>query len=331
MASQEFPVEFEELSQEEITLRTQHGHSNKELVRVNPGNIIFPGNFRHLGKFYYNFQFRNDDIALLTYPKSGTHWMYEVLWALKNVHQLHTAVEPESWDDTFFIDRDLVAPITTLKGTRVMERFSRACPGARVEDGIMIQLAQTYQHPRIISTHLQLHLLNPSLLDTCKVIYVARNPKDVYVSLYHHLVDMGDYEGDFPVFMESILNNEMIYGLYWDHIREAWDLRDNKNLHFMFYEDLKNHGIRELRKVSDFLNLDLTDDHLMKVAEHINFNTMKARYSKETVNDPLRRAFFLRKGQTGDWKNIASPELDARMNAWIKDNSHDLSITLKYE
>lgn len=38
--------------------------------------------------------------------------------------------------------------------------------------------------PRFIKTHLPLSMLPPSLLDTAKVIYVARDPRDAAVSYY---------------------------------------------------------------------------------------------------------------------------------------------------
>ena len=41
--------------------------------------------------------------------------------------------------------------------------------------------------PRFVKSHLPFSLLNPRLLDVCKVVYVARNPKDVCVSFYHHM------------------------------------------------------------------------------------------------------------------------------------------------
>ena len=40
--------------------------------------------------------------------------------------------------------------------------------------------------PRFIKTHLPLSVLPPKLLDTAKVVYVARDPRDVAVSCYHH-------------------------------------------------------------------------------------------------------------------------------------------------
>ena len=40
--------------------------------------------------------------------------------------------------------------------------------------------------PRFIKTHLPMSLLPPKILDTAKVVYVARDPRDVAVSSFHH-------------------------------------------------------------------------------------------------------------------------------------------------
>ena len=55
--------------------------------------------------------------------------------------------------------------------------------------------------PRFVKSHLPFSLLNPRLLDVCKVVYVARNPKDVCVSFYHHmrLLRFHDFLGDLEV------------------------------------------------------------------------------------------------------------------------------------
>lgn len=53
--------------------------------------------------------------------------------------------------------------------------------------------------PRFLKTHLPMSLLPPNLLDTTKVVYVARDPRDVAVSYYHlsKLFKVSEYLGDF--------------------------------------------------------------------------------------------------------------------------------------
>ena len=60
--------------------------------------------------------------------------------------------------------------------------------------------------PRFVKSHLPFSLLNPRLLDVCKVVYVARNPKDVCVSFYHHmrLFHISEFMGDVGVSKDEI-------------------------------------------------------------------------------------------------------------------------------
>ncbi len=48
------------------------------------------------------------------------------------------------------------------------------------------EYAQKMARPRILKSHTPISLLPPGLLDTCKVVFVARNVKDMAVSLFHH-------------------------------------------------------------------------------------------------------------------------------------------------
>lgn len=56
--------------------------------------------------------------------------------------------------------------------------------------------------PRFIKSHMPLSLLPPTLLDTAKMIYVARDPRDVAVSFYHlnRLIRTQGYIGDFKTY-----------------------------------------------------------------------------------------------------------------------------------
>lgn len=94
---------------------------------------------------------------------------------------------------------------------------------------------------RFIKTHLPFSLLPPSVMSQqAKVIYVARNPKDVAVSYYHllRLYRTSGYIGDFPKFWDYFERDLLPWAPYWEHINEGWEHRFAPNVLFMFYEEM---------------------------------------------------------------------------------------------
>ena len=76
--------------------------------------------------------------------------------------------------------------------------------------------------PRVIKSHLPFEFLPPKLLDTCKVIYVGRNPKDTCVSYYHHHLSIKEeykLEGSFSDFANIYLQGILEYGSYWTMLK----------------------------------------------------------------------------------------------------------------
>ena len=47
---------------------------------------------------------------------------------------------------------------------------------------------------RVIKSHLPMEMLPNDLLEKCKVIYVAKNIKDMAVSWYHHLINLTPHD-----------------------------------------------------------------------------------------------------------------------------------------
>lgn len=296
------------------------------MVRLTPGRWLFPRTFTKFANRCFNFKWRPSDVVLMTYPKCGTTWTQEIVWTMRNNANFdHPSADEPLSDRAPFFECDMLfpedLPLDDPK-TKVCPSFQQLCPGADPRDGIYLQLSAAIPDPRTIKTHLAFTVLHPSLLDTIKVVYVARNPKDMFVSYMHHARLLDGFVGSVDDFMKYFKNGDLMYGAYDEHVREAWERRDHPNLHIIFYEDLKADIMKELRRLNDFLDTRLTDDQLRKVAHYTSFGQMKAR-----DNDSLKNFYdkdvwqkdggFYRKGQNGGWKSLPA-HVTTELNSWIK-------------
>ncbi|MCL4145461.1 UNVERIFIED_CONTAM: hypothetical protein GTU68_024105 [Idotea baltica] len=129
---------------------------------------------------------------------------------------------------------------------------------------MFLQFTEACRDPRTIKTHLPFSLLAKDLLDTCKVVYVIRNLKDVVTSYHHHsrLLKQHGFVGTLDSFVDHFVNDKLLYGPFWTHAKEAWDKRDHRNLHFMFYEDMIENPKGEIMKLQKFLGTNLTDKQI---------------------------------------------------------------------
>ncbi|RXG66885.1 Sulfotransferase 1 family member D1 [Armadillidium vulgare] len=150
----------------------------------------------------------------------------------------------------------------TVPGTFLHDTFAQAHPNRNPKDGIFLQLAELTEDPRIIKTHLPFSLLSPSLLETCKVIYVARDPKDVAVSYCHH---------------SRLFKIHVVSGPFWPHLKEGWNRRKHPNIHYCFYEDMKANPKDEILRIQKFLDLDLTESQLNNIVHYTSFPEMSKR------------------------------------------------------
>ncbi|MCL4142612.1 UNVERIFIED_CONTAM: hypothetical protein GTU68_029526, partial [Idotea baltica] len=149
----------------------------------------------------------------------------------------------------------------------VYDTFVKTHPDRNPDDGLFLQLTELSPDPRTIKTHLPFSLLNPNILDTCKVVYVAREPKDVVVSLFHYCrkVTIHGYVGSLESFIDHFVNDTLICSPYWTHVKEAWMRRKHPSLHFIYYEDLKANPKAEISRLQQFLGTNLDDDQINNV------------------------------------------------------------------
>merc|ERR1712021_235182 len=122
------------------------------------------------------------------------------------------------------------SPFLEMEGL-MLEKMIEGMKALGAEKGIdmdfmidSVKFAANLPSPRVIKTHLPFEFLPPKLLDTCKVIYVGRNPKDVCVSFYHMHNNSEDHQlqDNFDGFANLFLQEATMFGSYWNMLKSAW-------------------------------------------------------------------------------------------------------------
>ncbi|XP_018012586.1 sulfotransferase 1A1-like isoform X1 [Hyalella azteca] len=309
------------------------------LVRAGPSRCLLPTAYNRFAEEYINFKFRSSDVVIVTYAKCGTTWMQEILWTMCHNPDLDN---PDADLDLSirspFLEFDCMVDVLTKKNghnSTLVKALQKRDPAASPDAGVFLGLTKVAEDPRIIKTHLPFSILPLNLLDTCKVVYVARNPKDALSSYLHHhrLIKIHDYQGTDDQFVDYFINGQLLHGGYADHLAEAWPLRGHKNLAFLFYEDLKRDPDAQLKNLDAFLGTGLTDQQLDNVKNRTGFSNMKARMGACVAVDgdavegmgvtalfnakAAQEGGFYRKGKAGSWKEDISEKNLAKIDRYI--------------
>ncbi|XP_043540899.1 amine sulfotransferase-like isoform X1 [Chiloscyllium plagiosum] len=222
-----------------------------------------------------NTEIRDGDVIAVTYPKSGTVWMQQILTLI-------------------FSNGDLAAVQNKLPVERV--------PWVEVPTMCFLTLPS----PRLAVSHLPYHLSPEGLKKTGKVIYIYRNPKDVVVSLYHfqNYITLLKTPSGFGEFLEMFIEGKVIYGSWFDHIQNWYAHRNEFNILFMCYEEMKLDLRTSVQKICKFLGKELDNEKLDTIVKHCTFEIMKVNpmANYENVESKSENGAFLRKGIIGDWK-----------------------------
>lgn len=259
-----------------------------------------------------DFQSRSDDIYIVAFPKAGTTWVQEIVYLIGTNLNYERA-------------------ISQLLETR-FPYLEHVYPGWKSIDKLPSM--------RFIKSHLPYSLLPQDIKDkNCKIIYVARNPKDVLVSYYFFLrmLTVVSYRGTLAEYFKKFLKNEVFYGPFWNHVLEFWNQRDSENILFVKYEDLHKDLIGEIKRIAAFLDKSITDAQISALVHHVSFEEMAGNVTvNHTHFDDLGlrhkdESTFYRKGIVGDWKNYFTTEMNETMDAWIRCNTGESDLNFNYE
>ncbi|XP_059500268.1 sulfotransferase 1B1-like [Stegostoma tigrinum] len=159
------------------------------------------------------------DLLVVTYPKSGTTWVQEIVDAI-----LHDGGRAKCGR----------APIH-LRIPFLEFSFRGLLPSG-------IDSLAEMTSPKVIKTHLPFQLVPKSFLEqNCKIIYCARNAKDNLVSYFHfeRMTKIQPEPGSWEEYFQKYLQGNVAYGLWHDHVKGWWQVKDEHPILYIFYEDIQ--------------------------------------------------------------------------------------------
>ncbi|RWS29601.1 Amine sulfotransferase-like protein [Leptotrombidium deliense] len=261
-----------------------------------------------------NWKPDDGDVIVSTYPKCGTTWVQAIVWMIQN-----------NGEGSLPRFNDMMIKLTPFM------------------ESIGIDAAKALPSPRHLKSHLPFNLIPKNR--NAKYITVVRNPKDVCVSFHHfcrelfHIHDV--HSCTFDQFFEEFIKGAVPYGDYFDHILSWYKHKNDENVLFLVYEQMKKNHYEAVMRIAKFLSskeidyekLLTNDPNLLKtIVEKTTFDAMK----NLPVNDPSEFTDpknvgdcgnlikFYRKGIVGDWVTCFNAEQNNRMDNLIKQKFGDI-------
>ena len=257
----------------------------------------------HLDSTIWNdFKFRDDDIIIASYAKSGTTWMQQI------IAQLLFDCAPD-------LDVAEMSPWIDLR-----------IPSKEVK----LAAVEAQKHRRFLKTHLPVDALVFS--PKAKYIFVARDGRDVVWSFYntHASANARYYQliNDTPgrvgppiqppstsirqYFHDWLDKDGFPFWSFWENIKSWWEIRHLPNVLLVHFADLKEDLAGQIRRVAAYLEIPIDEQRWEILLDHCSFEFMKKHGIKSVPLDGAfwdrgSRTFFF-KGVSGRWREVLSRE-----------------------
>ena len=249
------------------------------------------------------FKFRDDDIIIATWGKSGTTWTQQIVGQM-----LYGGRTDLSFSD--------LSPWVDFRLPPKAEKM------AEIE-------AQTGR--RFLKTHLPVDALVFS--SKAKYLYIGRDGRDIAWSIFNHHIHLNDFgyelNNDSPgrvgppfprpftndvreYFHSFIENDGESWWPFWVNMRTWWEIRDLPNVMLVHYQNLKDDMEEWMRRIAAFCEIPIDESKWNTIVGHCAFDYMKKHAASST---PLGGIVwegggetFINKGTNGRWRDTLTPQ-----------------------
>ena len=264
----------------------------------------------HMDSTIWNeFAFRDGDVIIGTWAKSGTTWMQQIVGQL------------------------LLGPDPTIRAAELSPWLDIRVMPKEAKLGMME--AQT--HRRFVKTHLPVDALVFS--PKAKYLYIGRDARDVVWSLFNHHHNFTDeaYKAfnetpglvgpplerpidDVRQYWHEWLDGDGYpFWSFWENVRSWWAIRDLPNVMLVHFNELKADMEGRMRDIAEFLEVEIDPADWPQIVEYCTFDWMKANADQVAPNADLifsngAQGFF-NKGVNNRWQSVLSADESAEYEA----------------
>eukprot|EP00903_Cladosiphon_okamuranus_P008699 g8335.t1 len=240
------------------------------------------------------FESRDDDVFVCTFFKSGTTWVQQIITMLLN--------KGEQGDKNY---AQVVPYMESLLFRHIDPADGGVHPHDQEAQGWTLEKIKSSPDRRFMKSHANLKLLPVGKAKGLKVIYVARNPKDVSVSLYHHARNKRwhGFVGDERYMISCFVKGRCVNGSWFNHVLEWWEAAtaDPEHVLFLHYEGMLAEPEAHIRKIAEFAGIEHTDETIAKTVAATSIDAMK-RNPKANLYRASEQ--HIRKGGAGGWRDV---------------------------
>lgn len=246
----------------------------------------------------------DDDIFIVSYPRSGNTWLRFILASI--IHRKSKI----DFDNIKQYSPDLHDPA----------------------DLHAIMDNNNIERPRILKTHMNY------TREYNNVCYLFRDVRDVIISLYYYFLKMGS-RIEFNEYFEHFISGNVLKDLNyvnpsenigsWDESIKSWREHNDKII-MIKYEDMLVDTYLELKKILDYLDINIPTRALQKSIKNYSHDKMQRMENNARNVEYLKKnkhIKFIRKGKVGQWKSIFTE----KHIELVKKKYGDLLIKLEYE
>jgi len=279
-----------------------------------PSPSLAKGIRARTAKAFGDYAPTHNDVIVCSFFKSGTTWLLQMTTQIAyrgqaEFENIHHAVP---WPDV---------PMPAM--ARLMIPLADPSP-----------VANSPTRLRVIKTHLPRATV--PFVPRARYVACVRDPKDVCVSGYHFMKALiyGPLAPSVEHWAKTMFSDRSPPYPWAEHLAGYWAVRNEPNVLFLTYEGMRKDSSGTVRKLADFMGVELTADELRSVIHQSSFEEMRragGKFEPGQIVPWTQARAMMRAGKSGGSSELLTPAQQRFIDDWCRTELARLNCDFPYD